>query len=152
MVNLAIDLGAVGRHDEALPLIREAVAIFEANVGKQHAWTQTAMSNLATVLLGAGDAAGALAAHREVLPLQEATAKGEDRASIAQTWMGIADAESTLGHRSEALAAATTGVAIFEAALGKEHPATVEARTSLADKTRDAGTQYTPPTPVPRRK
>jgi len=64
--------------------------------------------------------------------------------------MGIADAEWTLGRRADALAAATTGVAIFEAALGRDHPATVEARTSLADKTRDAGTQHVPQTPVPR--
>ncbi|MFF3660828.1 tetratricopeptide repeat protein, partial [Streptomyces olivochromogenes] len=52
--NLASILSALGRHDEALPLMKRALAISETALGPDHPTTAVRLSNLASILSALG--------------------------------------------------------------------------------------------------
>jgi hypothetical protein len=49
LVNLAYLLNATGRTDEAEPMFRRALAIFEASYGRDHPHTAIARAHLAVI-------------------------------------------------------------------------------------------------------
>jgi tetratricopeptide (TPR) repeat protein len=66
MNNLALSLGSLGRHKEALKLNEDTLALMKETLPKDHPDIATSMNNLALSL-------GSLGRHKEALKLQEET-------------------------------------------------------------------------------
>src|SRR5437762_585064 len=71
MNNLAVVLSDQGRYEQAEEMHRQALALKERVLGKEHPDTLTSMSNLAGVLSGQGKYEQAVELDRQVLLLRE---------------------------------------------------------------------------------
>ena len=67
MQELANQLRAQGKFDQAAPLYREALHAFRKTLGNRHPDTLTSISNLGLLLQAQGDLAGAAPLYREAL-------------------------------------------------------------------------------------
>ena len=68
---LALELQAQGKYDEAEPLYRRALEIFEAAHGPDHPSTGISVNNLAQLLKAKGDLDGAEPLYRRALAIRE---------------------------------------------------------------------------------
>ena len=101
MWHLAETLRGLQRHDEAEPLARRALELWEASFGAEHEWTAWGLISLAEIRLAQGDAAEAAAlaerAARVLLGVY-----GEQHAVLASTLVLQARALLALGDSANA--------------------------------------------------
>ncbi|MBM0276007.1 FxSxx-COOH system tetratricopeptide repeat protein [Micromonospora tarensis] len=100
--NLALTLGALGRHDEALALHEETVARRRRLLGENHPHTLLSAGDLADELAASGRPAKALELHRDVLARQRRVL-GDDHPYTMLSATRTAAVLHHLGRSAEAL-------------------------------------------------
>ena len=134
-----------GERDEARALFQEAVDLLRPALGNDHPHVLGIRSNLAFYLPDPSDQARE---HREILGLRSAQL-GEDHLLVANSWIGLAEAQLAQGHEGAAeegfrdgwriwFAAAPTASQTQRAARGLVRVLEGQARTTDAQEVRDA--------------
>lgn len=138
MINVGAALAALERHEEALEINREALAILERAKGRRHPETLRLTSNLANILghLDRGDEAVELLEdnverRREVM--------GADHPLTLRAMLNLGSAYNRVGRGEEALALLETVVERRRALLGDEHLDTLMAEEVRASILNDLG-------------
>ncbi|CAB9501139.1 Kinesin light chain [Seminavis robusta] len=108
-----------GEQDAAKKLHQDAVAISEANLGKNHPDTAQSYNYLGSVLVDMGDYEGALSNFKEALAMRVAIL-GNDHAHFGNTLNNIGGALKAKGDYDGALLKHKEALSIFESALGKK--------------------------------
>lgn len=134
----ALTLNAAGRYDEAEPLYREAMAIVEKTLGKEHPSYAGSLNNLALLLDTTGRSDEAEPLFREAMAITGATL-GKEHPTYATNLNNLAVLYASTQRFDKALPLMEQALAIRQAALGKEHPDTDRSRRSLAAMRADAG-------------
>jgi tetratricopeptide (TPR) repeat protein/tRNA A-37 threonylcarbamoyl transferase component Bud32 len=129
--NLGLALLALGRHEEAMPLIEESLARFRDTYGPSHPDVAAMLSNLGLAHLAAGDPERAVAVLHEALVLRERLF-GPDHIELMNTLNNLANALSELGRHHEARAFLRRGLTIGERALDSDDPKLVSLVHNLA--------------------
>ena len=101
MWHLGETLRGLQRHDEAEPLARDALRIWEAAFGPDHEWIGWGLTSLAHTRLAQGDAAEAAALAARAVPLLE-RAFGGAHTAVAETLLLHARALLALGRAADA--------------------------------------------------
>jgi len=129
--NLAIVLGALGRHQEALDKKREVLEKRLRLLGEDHLSTGWAMHNLAVTL-------GILGNHREAYDLQIVVLEkrrrilGENHPDTIWAMLNLAVTLGALGRHSDALSLQQEVLEKRSLLLGEDHPDTIWAMYHLA--------------------
>ena len=124
MHELAGQLHAQGRFDQAAPFYREALQVSRKTLGDRHPSTLASMSNLATLLHGQGDLAGATPLCREALQVSRETLSNrhpDTIASINNLGMLLQDQGDLAG----AVLLLREAVQVGRDTLGNRHPTTL---------------------------
>ncbi len=119
LYNLGRDLGRVGRFDEALPLLRECVAMRERLLGPDHYQVGYAVGALARATANSGDLKGALALFQRAARI-EAQALGPAHLDTMEYNEAIVLVQLALGDRAAALDMLTTMVGLGYRNLGRQ--------------------------------
>jgi tetratricopeptide (TPR) repeat protein len=115
---------------EALPLLRDALAINEKALGPEHPHTASSLNNLALLLDVQGDLAGAKPLYERALAIRE-KALGPDHPATAQTLNNVAILLMDQGDFAGARPLYERALAIREKVLGPEHPETALSLSSF---------------------
>ncbi len=127
----AVTLQATGRHAEAEPLYRQALAIRAKALGEAHPDHATDLNNLAALLRDTGRHAEAEPLLRQALAIR-AKAVGEAHPTYATSLNNLAGLLRATGRHAEAEPLHRQALAILIAALGAEHPSTRTVAANLA--------------------
>ena len=125
----AID--ALGRHGEAEPLLREALALLERLLGKEHPDTASSLNNLASNLDDKGLYEQAEPLYREALELRERLL-GKEHPDTAQSLNNLAYNLNAQGLYEQAEPLFREALELRERLLGKAHPDTAVSLNNLA--------------------
>lgn len=117
----ALTLNSAGRYDEAEPLYREAMAIVEKTLGKEHPSYAASLNNLAGLHKATGRYDEAEPLFRDAMAITGATL-GKEHPSYAGSLNNLALLLDTTGRSDEAEPLFREAMAITGATLGKEHP------------------------------
>jgi serine/threonine protein kinase/tetratricopeptide (TPR) repeat protein len=131
MNNLANSYDALGRHDDALKLREEVLAIRKANLGPEHPKTLSSMYNLGLSYERFGRSLEALKLKEETLALQKATL-GPAHPETLRTMSSVATGYAHLGRYPDAMKLKKETLALQKVKLGPEHPDTLWSMKSLA--------------------
>ncbi|NJO12144.1 MAG: CHAT domain-containing protein, partial [Gammaproteobacteria bacterium] len=131
MSNLADMVSEMGRHAEAEPLGREALAIAEKSVGIAHPLTANTVIILGSIYrrIGADDKAEPLI--KRAIAIVEA-AQGVENRNVAYPLTLLADLYSDGGSYARAEPLYRRALTIYEKALGPDHPDLLRTLRSLA--------------------
>jgi len=116
--NLANTMMALGDGEEAVRLMREAIAIREKTAGAQHPDTATNRGGLAHFLSAIGRHPEAVAEFDRAIAILE-NSLGPDHPALATALMNSCGSLQALDRTNEALARAQRALAIFEKRLGR---------------------------------
>jgi tetratricopeptide (TPR) repeat protein len=116
---------------EALPLLRDALAMNEKALGPEHPDTAQSLNNLALPLHAQGNLAGAKPLYERALAIRE-KALGPEHPDTAQSLNNVATLLKDQGDFAGARPLFERALAIQEKVLGPEHPNTNAARGNLA--------------------
>ncbi len=136
--NLALALLAAGQFEDALPILREALANLEKTAGAEHPDALSAMHNLAGVYQAAGRPDEAIPLYERTLSLSQKVLGLTHRDTLA-TLCNLALAYQEAGRLEEALPRCQEIVRLSTEQLGKDHPQTLAAMNNLAVVYRDTG-------------
>ena len=129
------DLGQLlwhaGRHGEAEPLLREALDVAEAALGKHHPYVADCLNNLAVPLLDTNRYEDAEPMLRKALAIAEA-ALGKQHPDVATCLNNLAVLLQDTNRVEDAEPMFRRALAIDEAALGKQHPTVAIRLNNLA--------------------
>ena len=131
-------MNELGRHAEAEPLYRRALAIKEQVYGPEHADVALGLNNLAVLLSELGKHAEAEPLHRRALAISEQV-YGSAHASVATSLNNLALLLNELGRHSEAEPLYRRALAIQEQVYGSEHAAVALGLNNLAELLRVLG-------------
>jgi tetratricopeptide (TPR) repeat protein len=125
---LAPILDALGHHDEAEALLRQALATFE----REHDDYEIAMTlgNLAAIAQQRGDVREAEAMHRRALETKERTL-GPEHPELATTLSNLATTLYAEGRADEAVPLLRRALALAEGSLEPDHPTLAALRANL---------------------
>jgi tetratricopeptide (TPR) repeat protein len=124
----AANLRAVGRADEAAPVLEKALELYRAAYGRDHASVGVALGALSEVSLEIGKMADAERYGREALELQQAKF-GEGSLQVAEALDRLTECltTSTVGDRNDEIGEVwAQTVAAYRAAVGDDDPRTVK--------------------------
>lgn len=125
------------RWPEATAALKEALAVYAAELGDAHPHTATARASLAICLRSTGDLDGAVALMETSLRADEA-ARGADHPTRVMTLANYGDVLSAAGRSDDGIDALREAVELGERVLGPGHGDTVYAATMLAIALREA--------------
>ncbi len=116
---------------EAADMLRQAAAVYEADLGPDHPAVATSVNNLGLVLKSQGDLDGAKECYERSLRLGEAT-YGPNHPTVAIRVNNLGGVLFTQGDQDGANECYERAMHIFEQVLGAGHPSTETVRRSLA--------------------
>jgi tetratricopeptide (TPR) repeat protein len=131
MNQLGLLLKSKAAYAEAEPLLRRALAIFEAAFGPDHPIVATVLNNLARLLQATNRLAEAEPLLRRALAITEA-AYGPEHPTVAIRLNNLAGLLQATNRLEEAEPLLRRALAIFEAAYGPDHPNVATALNNLA--------------------
>ncbi len=131
MNQLGLWLAAKGRHSEAEPLFRRALAIKEVSLGPDHPDVAGALNNLAHLLQDTGRLDEAEPLVHRVLAIAEASFE-PDHPKVAVSLSNLARLLKSTNRLDEAEPLARRALAIDEAAFDPDHPAVAIRLNNLA--------------------
>jgi tetratricopeptide (TPR) repeat protein len=136
LYDLGSEYAEEGKWDEAAALLREAIAVMEKAYGTDvHPDIGSAMTNLAAVLDGKGDHAGAIATQRRVIEiLAQLLPPGAPGRLDAQ--QNLATMLDEAGQHADAERELRSVLAIAEQKLGHDHPTCVQITFGLGEALR----------------
>ena len=102
-------------------MLREAIAIKEKLLGREHPSLATSLNNLANVLRSMGRTAETEPLYRGSMAIQE-KAFGRDHPHVATSWHNLGVVLREAGRYDEAEPLLRDAVAIWSATLGPDHP------------------------------
>jgi tetratricopeptide (TPR) repeat protein len=137
MGNLAMDHYEAGRYDDAVPLLEDAIARQEENLGDDHPETLGTKSNLALVYRDSGRADEAVRLLREALPVAERKL-GAENAQTLGIRRDLARAHLDAGDPGEAIPTFRDLVARGKAGASPEDPRTLSNLNNLVRAYLDA--------------
>ena len=140
---------SLAKYQEAMQLLRRALAISESQLGAEHPDTATSLGNLALLLQAQGDYAGAEPLHRRALAICESQL-GAEHPDTATSLNNLALLLQAQGDYAGAEPLYRRALAICESQLGAEHPNTATSLNSLASLLHDQG-DYAGAEPLSRR-
>jgi tetratricopeptide (TPR) repeat protein len=114
-------LQGVAAYREAEPLFREAVAIGETTLGREHADVANRLNSLAYLLWSTGRYGEAENLYREAIAISE-KATGRNHPEVAARINNLARLLNDAGRREEAEPLFREAIAIGEKTLGRQHP------------------------------
>jgi tetratricopeptide (TPR) repeat protein len=117
-------------YPQALPLLRDALAIHEKAFGPEHPDTAESLNNLATLLLDQGDFAGAQPLFERALAIREKTL-GPEHLHMVTNLNNLAALLAAQGDFAGARPLVERALAICEKTLGPEHPDTAQTLSNL---------------------
>ena len=120
-----------GRYQEAIPIAKRALAIYEKALGKEHPSVATSLGKLAELYYSLGDYGKAEPLHKRALAICE-KALGPEHPHVAASLNNLALLYKTLGDYSKAEPLYKRALAICEKALGPEHPHVATSLNNLA--------------------
>jgi tetratricopeptide (TPR) repeat protein/CHAT domain-containing protein len=126
-----VELYRAGRYAEAIPLVQQALAIYEEALGPDHPDVATAVNNLALLYDKQGRYAEAEPLYKRALAIDE-KALGPDHLDVATVLNSLAALYDDHGRYAEAEPLIKRALAIDQKALGPDHPAVAEALNNLA--------------------
>jgi len=124
-------LSAQGRYREATPKARQALAIRERALGREHPDTAKSLNNLAYLLQAQGDYAAARPLYDRALAICERV-QGKEHPDTAQILNNLAVLLQAQGDYAAAKPLYERALAIRERVKGKEHPDTAQTLHNLA--------------------
>ena len=130
--------GRLGLDEEALPLLRQALAARRRLLGALHPEVAESLTELGTVLYDRGLYDEAEAAFREALAIRT-TLNGTDHAAVAEAMNNHGLALHALGKHDEAEALFREALAIQQNVLGEEHASVAATLSTLASLLEDQG-------------
>ena len=128
----------LARFDEAMPLLKRALAIWEKAHGSEYPDTALVINNLAGLLQDLGDYAGAEPLLRRALAIREKVL-GPDHPSTANSLNNLASLLNSQGDYTAAEPLYRHALAICEKARGPDHPHTAISLDNLAGLLRAMG-------------
>lgn len=128
---LASALTAMGRGEEALAALEDAMAVADSFLEPNDPRMTGLLVTRAGALLSAGDPKAARDDHRRIVEIQEAADPDDDR-TIGLAYNNLAVAEMGLGNNAESAASLERALPHLEAAFGADHINVANCRTSLA--------------------
>lgn len=128
---LASVLTALGRGEEALVALQDAVAVADSFLEPSDPRIAGLLTTRAAALSAAGKPEAARDDHRRVVEIREATDPDND-ATLGLAYNNLAVAEMGLGNNAESAATLERALPHLEAAFGSEHLHVANCRTSLA--------------------
>ncbi|NQU50251.1 MAG: CHAT domain-containing protein [Planctomycetes bacterium] len=131
MNNLAILLKIQRNYDEALPLLKQSLAIYEKVLGPVHSTTAHGLSNLAVILKAQSNYEEALPLFKRSLAIHEEVS-GSDHPNTANCLSHLADLLTAQGNYAEARTMYERSLAIREMVLGTDHTDTSASLNNLA--------------------
>ncbi|MBJ6761685.1 tetratricopeptide repeat protein [Myxococcaceae bacterium JPH2] len=114
-------MARAGRHAEAIPLLREAEALYTAAMGSEHPNVAIVVESIAVQEIYTGKPEQALVDQRRALALFE-RAFGAESAEVASSLKNVGNMLGDLGHHAEAVATYEKAAAIQAKVLGPQHP------------------------------
>ena len=120
-----------GRYQEAEPLVKRALAIYEKALGSDHPNAASSLNNLAVLYVSQGRYEEAEPLHRGALAIYE-KALGPDHPDTASSLNNLAGLYNSQGRYEEAEPLYRRALAIREKALGPDHPDTASSLNNLA--------------------
>jgi CHAT domain-containing protein/Tfp pilus assembly protein PilF len=126
----AIELYQEGKYAEAVPLARQALAIYEKTLGPDHPAVAAALNNLASFYDDEGKSAEAEPLLKRALAIDE-KALGPEHRKVAITLNNLAELYRKQGHYAEAEPLYRRSLAIREKALGPDDPDVATALDNL---------------------
>jgi eukaryotic-like serine/threonine-protein kinase len=118
--------------------LRRATALFEQELGPEHAYTLTSRNSLGTLLMQMGRPAEAIPLLETTLAKQQATL-GPEHSETLRTWNSLAMAYHHAGQLDKALPLLEQTLAQAKKTLGPEHQDTVAFMNNLAVSYQKAG-------------
>lgn len=131
LMHLGLSHSKLAQHDEALPLQKRTLSIYESALGPDHPDTAYALLALASTYSGMGQ-------HQEALPLQQRAlsicenALGPKHFRTGVSLNNLSETFRALARYKDALPLQQRSVAIFEKTLGPEHIGLATALGNLA--------------------
>ncbi|HNK18741.1 MAG TPA: tetratricopeptide repeat protein, partial [Piscinibacter sp.] len=119
------------RYGDAEPLMRRALAIDEASLGREHPSVAIDLNNLATLLQDTNRLADAEPLMRRALAIDEASL-GREHPSVAIDLNNLATLLQDTNRLADAEPLLRRALAIDEASLGREHPSVARDLNNLA--------------------
>ncbi|AZP21527.1 tetratricopeptide repeat protein [Streptomyces aquilus] len=135
---LAIDLGSVGRFDDALAMATEAHSGFLETLGEDHPRTLSAKNNRALCLRQLGRYAEARDVDQEIYDRRR-NDLGADHPSTLSSVTNLGRDLRELGEYRDSIALLSTGYESYLRRFGDSHPDTLRTAKSLAVSLRKAG-------------
>jgi CHAT domain-containing protein/tetratricopeptide (TPR) repeat protein len=126
-----IELYRAGRYAEAIPLVQQALAIYEKALGPDHPDVATAVNNLALLYDKQGRTAEAEPLYKRALPIYE-KAFGPDHPDVAASLNNLTALYRNQGRYAEAEPLIKRALAIDQKALGPDHPDVATDLSNLA--------------------
>jgi tetratricopeptide (TPR) repeat protein len=123
----------LGVYSEAVPLLRDAMAIYESTLGPEHRVTARTLNNLALTLAYQGDYAGARPLFERALAICDKALGPEHTTTTARVCSNLARLRLLSGDPSEARALGTRALAADDKALGRDHAWTKDSARVTAD-------------------
>jgi tetratricopeptide (TPR) repeat protein len=130
--NLGAALYGMADYAAAERRYRQALALFEEQLGSRHPSIATALGNIALAARKQGKLTEAREDYLRALELKQEVL-GEDHPSLAYTLGGLASTDLRLGEVDEAAKHSRRAVEIREAALGPDHPAVATSLNNLGN-------------------
>ena len=130
-IELAQCYDKLGRHEDALKLREEVLAVRKAALGRDHPDTLGAMHHLATSYMNLRRDADAQQLYEQTLALRNVTLGPEHRDTL-WSMKGLAASYAALGRNDEALKLHEQTLALRKAALGPEHPDVMDSMNHVA--------------------
>ncbi len=120
-----------GRYAEAIPLLEQALAIYEKALGPDHPNVATSLNNLAALYQTQGQYDRAELRYQQALAIYE-KALGPDHPNVATSLNNLAALYKTQGQYDRAEPRHQQALAIREKALGPDHPDVAMSLNNLA--------------------
>ncbi len=136
--DLGLVLNALGRFDEAIPLLLANVDSTSLWLGDEHPAFANSLHQLASALRQSGDEQAAIPKFQEALALYQRN-YGDDHNYVAVASTGLGQSLSGVGRHDEAIAALVRAEAIYAKTLGPLHTHSVVATVALANARYAAG-------------
>jgi tetratricopeptide (TPR) repeat protein len=131
MNNLAYSYAELGRHDDALKLFEETLALITSKLGPDHIDTLAAMHNVANCYAALGRYDEALQLREETLARHKSKF-GQDHPYTLACMSSLASSYAVVGRHAEARKLWEEALALGEQKLPPNHPVVLMNRNSLA--------------------